>query len=211
MSAPYAMWDHVPVYIRDPGTSNLQGSTLATWDMFLRDYLLPPTKPAQTQSPPRQPNTVPTFSPIEINIDDEKYNRAIAWHKQQLRDGVRDGIAANREAMAVVPPNGFYVTVRRHAFGRGTFSDYVELREDVSTLTFSTARPRFEPVISIWSDSLSIDTVGSDYNSLPELFDRLSSRIPKAWQEWLAKRRLKRWKPIPTWLLDIRAQRKRRS
>src|ERR1700744_5714908 len=105
MPAPYALWDDVPVYIHDPESSQspkVAGSYLASWDMFFRDYQLPPSKPTHAQLSPHEPNTPPTFSPIEINIDKAKYDQAIAWHKQQIRDGVRDGIAANQGAMALI-------------------------------------------------------------------------------------------------------------
>jgi hypothetical protein len=147
---------------------------------------------------------VSIFYPIEIDLD-PKYEEAIVWQKRQLREGVRDGIAAHPGGMRMVPAKGFFISVKREAYGNREFGSRVELSEDLAGMTSgkgSAMSNRF----AVASSSLGIDHVGGDGNPFPELFGNIVAYLPTAWPRWLKERRLKRRKPVPEWLGAMRAR-----
>lgn len=205
MREPDAMWGHVPVFIRDPGTSRPQGYAPAPWDQFYQDYVIPRKEPKRELRPVYDSNGVSIFYPIGIDLD-PKYAEAIAWHKRQLREGVQNGIVAYPGGMRMVPATGFFISVRREAYGNRTIWSRVELREDLSGMAFGKKEIlHFDPVACA-SSSFGIDSVESDHNSFPELFGNIVAYLPKAWPCWLKQRRLIRWKPVPEWLAALRAR-----
>lgn len=195
------------MFIKEPGASRPEGYALALWDQFYRDYVIPRRERKQPPLPTHDSDGVAIFYPIEIDLD-PKYEEAIEWHKLQLKEGVRDGITANVGGMKTIPAKGFYVLVKREAYGDKRVISLVELRENLAGLTFGKREVLHVSPVTYASSSASIDQVGSDYNPFPELFANVVAYLPAAWPRWLKERRLKRWKPVPDWLTEVRAKKR---
>lgn len=201
MGEPYAVWGHVPVYLRELDKSE-----------FARDFVIPNPDPPQMLQQ-YDANGVSLFSSIKVNVD-PKYHEVMAWHERQMREGVDLAVKVSPNGMNIIPAEGFYIVVTRYRTfheQKGGFGSKVEIREDVSGLSFGQAKhdPYIWPVVDI-SDYRKLDEVGMDFNPYPDLFVRLALVLPKTWERWLRERRLKRWKPVPEWLVQIRTSRGRR-
>jgi len=197
-----AFWGHLPVYLRP-------------FDIeFMRDFTIGShSKPAEIAD-----DGTTKFYPIIIETKPE-YDLLPEWHDKQLREGVDEGIRRHPGGPPLIPATGFFLVARRrrgHPSGyegeqASVFSE-LTLYENWSGLNFGKkGRPAYQPPITEASDRRGIDSLGGNYNPFPDLFGQLASYLPTAWPRWVKERRLKRWAPVPDWLLGIKAQRRKRQ
>jgi hypothetical protein len=107
--------------------------------------------------------------------------------------------------MRMVPAKGFFISVRREAYGDRHFGSRAELREDLACMTFGEKEFLHVEPVAVASSPLGIDHVGGDGNPFPELIGNIVAYFPTALARWLKERRLKRSKPVPEWLAGPRS------
>src|SRR5579862_5835520 len=127
MGKPYALWGHVPVYLCELDRSE-----------FMRDFVIPNRDPPQKELQQYDENGLPLIPGIIVSLQ-PRYYEVMVWHERQMREGVDSGIRASPNAMSTVPADGFYIVVERYRTfheQKGGFGSTVEIREDVSELSF---------------------------------------------------------------------------
>ncbi len=141
------------------------------------------------------------------------------WHKQQLNDAIMAVTAKYPGALRLIPETGFHVHVGRWI---GTYRDargdelvtVATLAEDDLDWTY----PK-EVVVDFVGrgvvDRQPPEALGSEYNPLISLLERLALQVPDSWPEYLKWRRRRHRKPAAEWLeklrLEERNQRRRQN
>ena len=205
MRERYAFWGQLPVYLEPLGLE------------FMGDF----TIGSHTTPPQIADDGTTIFYPITIETKPE-YDRLPEWHDRQLREGVDEGIRRHPGGPPIIPASGFFLVAGRYR-GRylstapGYEADEVSvvseltLYENWSGLNFGKkVRDAHQACIACAADRRGLETLGGDYNPFPDLFAQLVSYLPTAWPRWVKERRLKRWTPVPEWLVAIKAQRRKR-
>jgi hypothetical protein len=206
MRERYATWGHLPVYLEPLS------------DEFMGDF----TIGSHTTPPQIADDGTTIFYPITIETKPE-YLRMPEWHDRQLREGVDEGIRRHPGGPPIIPASGlFLVAERRRGSYVSTAPGYeaeevsviseLSLYEAWSGMNFGKkGRPVYQDWITRAADTRGLETLGGDYNPFPDLFGQLASYLPTAWPRWAQERRLKRWTPVPEWLVAIKAQRRKRG
>jgi hypothetical protein len=133
------------------------------------------------------------------------------WHIAQLKDAGRLAEEKHSALLRIIPSSGFYAKVLRGLIsdwpGNRPFDRFITILfidEDVDGLSIPQKSwceavfrgYRFQP----------IEELGQPENKVHELFDEFAAGFASSWPAFLKQRRRKRWKPIPKWLLEIRAE-----
>jgi hypothetical protein len=193
---PDAYWGHLPVYI-------------ASLDKeFTLDVVIGSVQPT---SP---------FDPIQIILAPE-WDHLPQWHLEQAQHAVTDAIQLYPDAMEAIP-QGFYLSLTRRRYvefterdgastARTHVSGTVTLYESIHALQTKQRISRAEYRVGDEWHSGPLKLLASNFNPYPELLRRLADRLSTHWERWLTQRRRKRWKPVPEWLVQLRASRKRRA
>jgi hypothetical protein len=195
-----ANWGTVPVYI-----SPLD-------DEFWRDFVIEIVNPANLEP------MIATMQP--------EYEGFAVWHEKQAKAAIHSAIYAQPDGLKILPEKGFYAVVyRRRALlqlyrGEGEtfetlgFKPYaragIAVLEDLSGVD-TGRRTVFPREVIDTSISADLDSLGGELNSYPALFLRLIDDLPRRWADWVAWRRFKRWKPVPDWLVKLRAENRKRK
>jgi hypothetical protein len=132
------------------------------------------------------------------------------WHKQQLDDALMAALLKYPAGLAVIPESGFYIMAARK------IAKYRDGRED-----------NLQTIVAMWEDDEDIaypqvltgnivvrggieeqdlNALGKRHNPFTDLFEKLAANVPKEWPEYLRWRRRQPRKPVPEWLLNLRAK-----
>jgi hypothetical protein len=195
MDRPYVRWGHVPVYVR------------AIDQEFIRVFVrgvVPPDPKSQ------KPDDFP--SPIMLDVTPE-WESIPSWHERQAEAAINAAIKAYPDGLKIIPSKGFYVSVWRR-WTPGVQKPDIPAPEGRSSAVSRSARIRGISTSAgsatiLWEvtesrDFRGVRWLGQDFNPYPELFSQIISGLRRAWLDWVARRRLKRWKPEPGWLVDLR-------
>jgi hypothetical protein len=141
----------------------------------------------------------------------EKQEEHQAWHVGQVRAAVENISNARPDVLATIPQTGFYILALRgqsqNLDDQPRLISTIIICEDTDDIESRTVTMK----IASGCDYAPISEWGASRNPYIQLLNQLADDLPRGWREWLKWRRLRRWKPVPLWLVAIRNERPRRS
>lgn len=132
------------------------------------------------------------------------------WHKQQLDAAITIASRKHPAGLAVIPESGFYIMASRK------IAKYRDGRED-----------NIQTIVAMWEDDDDIayrqvftgnivarggieeqelNALGKRHNPFTDLFEKLAANVLEEWPEYLKWRRRQPRRPVPEWLLNLRAK-----
>ena len=193
MAEPYKHWGHIPVFVED----------LSKW--FYR-YFIDHSPHDDGPLVTLDERGIARFNPPPVRTLPE-YDRMPAWHREQANAAVDAAIEVNPAAFYNVLPHGFWILIGRSPAPdqrEHTVISFVHLYEDLDGVATGKDRPL--SIVAELEDRRAASFLGDEFNPYPSLLSKLPYAAKEEWDWFVTCRREKRWKPVPEWLLKIRAE-----
>lgn len=123
------------------------------------------------------------------------------WYRRQLRAVLTQAGPIPKESLASIPATGFYIRVVAGVAKDELICAFL-LVENLDAYTSDQA---MELAILQRTVHHPLSELGTDANPFAELFDGADVKVAARWEHYLRWRRRKRWKPVPEWLVELRA------